>query len=407
MGLALLSLLVGLRWLGHNLTSFARYLWGAPEHAFDAEHQVAAEKDLRANRIQVITTIVQALGGIAVLIGIYFAWANLRTTQEAQKDTQNTQEKTLNIANEGQITERFTKAIDQLGATDNQGQPRLELRLGGIYALEGIARESEEEHWPIMEVLTTYIRVHAPVQKTPVDALGPDIQAILTVIGRRELRYEQGKNEILDLSNTNLAKADLSNAHLSNAHLSGANLNHANLPYADLGGANLRNADLGGAHLSHADLDGAHLSGADLSNVDLNYALLGGADLNNAPLPYADLSNADLNYAHLDGANLRGASLSNANLLGAHLSGADLNYAHLDGAYLTGADLRNADLGGALLGGANLGGAHLSNADLSNADLSNADLTDALGLTQEQLKSAIGNKGTQLPHSLVMPKSWK
>ena len=442
MGLALLSLLVGLRWLGHNLTSFARYLWGAPEHAFDAEHQVAAEKDLRANRIQVITTIVQALGGIAVLIGIYFAWANLRTTQEAQKDTQNTQEKTLNIANEGQITERFTKAIDQLGATDNQGQPRLELRLGGIYALEGIARESEEEHWPIMEVLTTYIRVHAPVQKTPVDALGPDIQAILTVIGRRELRYEQGKNEILDLSNTNLAKADLSNAHLSNAHLSGANLNHANLPYADLGGANLRyadlggahlrnadlggvhlnvanlrnadlgganlrNADLGDAHLSHADLDGAHLSGADLSNVDLNYALLGGADLNNAPLPYADLSNADLNYAHLDGANLRGASLSNANLLGAHLSGADLNYAHLDGAYLTGADLRNADLGGALLGGANLGGAHLSNADLSNADLSNADLTDALGLTQEQLKSAIGNKGTQLPHSLVMPKSWK
>ena len=151
MGFALFAFLVGLRRLGHNFASFGRYLWGVSDH-------VTAEKDLRANRIQVITTIVQAVGGVAVLIGIYFAWANLKDTQKNQTDT-------LRVTTEGQITDRFTKAIDQLGATDIQGQPRPELRLGGIYTLERIARESEEDHWPIMEVLTTYVRMQRPFNR--------------------------------------------------------------------------------------------------------------------------------------------------------------------------------------------------------------------------------------------------
>jgi hypothetical protein len=55
------------------------------------------------------------------------------------------------IAREGQITDRFTKAIAQLG---EQGPEKLAVRLGGIYALERIARDSERDHWPMMEVLT-------------------------------------------------------------------------------------------------------------------------------------------------------------------------------------------------------------------------------------------------------------
>jgi hypothetical protein len=62
--------------------------------------------------------------------------------------------RTLQVNREGQITERFTQAIDQLGATDDKGNKLFEIRLGGIYALERIARESEEDYWPIMEILT-------------------------------------------------------------------------------------------------------------------------------------------------------------------------------------------------------------------------------------------------------------
>jgi hypothetical protein len=46
-------------------------------------------------------------------------------------------------------------AIEQLG-TDS-----LAVRLGGIYALVQIAFDSAELHWPIMEVLTAYLRDHA------------------------------------------------------------------------------------------------------------------------------------------------------------------------------------------------------------------------------------------------------
>ena len=32
----------------------------------------------------------------------------------------------------------------------------------GIYALERIAKESREDYWPVMEILTAYVREHAP-----------------------------------------------------------------------------------------------------------------------------------------------------------------------------------------------------------------------------------------------------
>jgi pentapeptide repeat protein len=293
MGLALLGFLIVLRRVTHNLAAFARYLWGAPDHALKAEDQNAAEKELRTNRIQVITTVVQSLGGSAVLIGIYFAWANLRTTQEAQKDTQKNQTETLRITTEGQITDRFTKAIDQLGATDNQGNPRLEIRLGGIYALERIARESPEDYGPIMEVLTTYVRVHAPVKKTdeqkvrqmdeqldsgsskanngtpselmPTAPPSPDIQAILTVLGRLN-----GEKNQLVLQNTELSNADLNGAHLEGARLYDAHLEGASLGGACLGGGRSCTARIWrGARLIDAHLEGAFLGGAHLERAHL------------------------------------------------------------------------------------------------------------------------------------------
>lgn len=43
-------------------------------------------------------TMAQIIGGIAVLLTLYFAWENIKTTRE------------------GQITDRYTRAIDQLGS---------------------------------------------------------------------------------------------------------------------------------------------------------------------------------------------------------------------------------------------------------------------------------------------------
>jgi len=261
----------------------------------------------RTTSIQFIATFAQILGGIAIFIGIYFAWGNLTTARESQ------------------ITERFTRAIDQLG------NPNMEIRLGGIYALERIANESEKDYWPIMEILTAYVRKNSrvssyiekiksnnkpilvdennfpDVEKIIFDSFDPqaislDIQAILTVIGRRKNSLNNGESNRLHLRITYLEGADLVEVHLEGADIRWAYLKGANLKKARLGEAHFE-----GTHLKEARLEGASLFGAHLEE-------------------------ANLFGAHLEGANLLGAHLDGADLFGAHLEGADIKWAHLKGA---------------------------------------------------------------------------
>lgn len=203
-------------------------------------------------------TLIQFLGGAFFFATIYFTWQSL-----------------LN-AREGQVTERFTKAIEHLGS-DSLGK-----RLGGIYALERIARDSAKDHWTVMEVLTAYVRQNAPYREfNPYDRESndpddehvdqpADIHAILTVLGRRNTQHpEQGS---LDISGTNLSGAKFKDANLDKAHL-----NRTDLYHADLTRASLRESCLVGAELFRAYLRGADLSGTDLGSADLREADLTGA----------------------------------------------------------------------------------------------------------------------------------
>jgi hypothetical protein len=99
--------------------------------------------------------LMQALGllmaGIAGGVGVYFTWRNQRVTQESSESTRESAEENLRLTREGQLIERFTRAIDQLGSE------KLQIRLGGIYALEQIARDSpERDYSTVMEVFTAY-----------------------------------------------------------------------------------------------------------------------------------------------------------------------------------------------------------------------------------------------------------
>src|SRR5262249_23557108 len=155
------------------------------------------------------------------------------------------------VAKDKQITEQYAKAVEQLGTS---GDDKLAVRLGGIYALERIANSSRTDYKTIMEVLTAYVRKSVPPKPSlgtgspeSADTTRPpaDIQAILTVIGRRRTDYEGLGRESLDLANTNLDRANLSAADLIDADLGGASLIGANLVGASLNGANLESANLG------------------------------------------------------------------------------------------------------------------------------------------------------------------
>lgn len=241
-------------------------------------------------RKDLIQLVAQIVGGAVLLIGIFLTWRRIE------------------VAREGQITERFTRAIEQL-SSDN-----LELRLGGIYALERIAKDSEKDHWPIMEILTTYVRKNAPQkweeenEDQPLVPPCTDIQAILTVLGRRRWIYEKGEEQRLDLYSTNLRLARLIEAHLERAIFL-----KSNLCYADFTRAHLEGADLRESWLNHTILTGAHLEGANLSGIRLNDATLTGAHLEGADLTEIYWTvRARFKGAHMNGTDLRGTNLKNA-----------------------------------------------------------------------------------------------
>ncbi len=126
------------------------------------------------------------------------------------------------------------------------------VRLGGIYALEGVMKASLEYHQSVLEALCAFVRERT--KEEPQDNPPADVQAALTVIGRRM----SGPGQVL-----------LVGASISGAILTDANLTDALVGGVDLRGALLLGAKLRGSHLKNANLSDANLGAADLTSAEL------------------------------------------------------------------------------------------------------------------------------------------
>lgn len=62
------------------------------------------------------------------------------------------------VTRQRQLTDRHTKAVDRLGSQ------HLDVRVGGIHAPERIARDPPQDRATTEEVLTAFVRGHAPGQ---------------------------------------------------------------------------------------------------------------------------------------------------------------------------------------------------------------------------------------------------
>jgi len=117
----------------------------------------------------------------------------------------------------------------------------------------------------------------------------------------------------------------------------------------------------------------------------------------------ADLRGADLQGVNLQHANLQEAQLQGANLQGARLQGADLQGANLEKAQLQGASLQGANLQEVNFEGADLRETFFWEANLQGAQLQGVDLSGAIGLTLQQVESAVIDEKTRLPDYLRPP----
>jgi uncharacterized protein YjbI with pentapeptide repeats len=308
--------------------------------------------------------------GAAVLIGAGLAYLQFTKQQETAREQLQASvqqvEQQQRAAHELLISNQVSKGFELLGSD------KVVVRLGGIYALEGVMNTSGEYHQSVLEGLCGFVREQTKAE-TDNQLLASDIQAALTVIGRR-------------------AAIGTGDPHLSHAHVPKANLNRANLTRADLTDANLSDADLTGANLTGANLTNADLTGANLSDTILSQMI----ELSDDPRdPRHHVTSFSTVRYESGGADLTGADLFNAKL-----SRAKLHHAKLKGADLRGSDLSEADLGEADLARAALACANLARANLRDAYLGNADLTGAT-VSQMQLDKACG-KNVGLDRGLII-----
>jgi hypothetical protein len=213
------------------------------------------------------TPLLQGLGGVLVAAGLFATWQQIK------------------ISREGQITDRFTHAIDQLG------NDKPEVRVGGIRALERIASNSKEDRATIAYVIGAFVRVRAlltaaspeaPPEKIPdfdeqvpwLQHHAPDVQTAMWVLGS----LRPGKEPV----QLYLSRVNLRGAHLAEANLSGTQLRYTDLAHAWMPRANLNLSDLESADLRQANLQGAQLRETKLQGANLQGARLEGADLTDA-----------------------------------------------------------------------------------------------------------------------------
>jgi len=124
------------------------------------------------------SSVLQVLAGLAVVGGAIATWRQ------------------VHIRREGQITERFTRAVDQLGNRN------VDVRVGGIYALERIAKDALADRTAIQFLIGAFIRNHANLPAAAPDGTQPpaepvddrlpslraraaDVQVAMSVLGRR------------------------------------------------------------------------------------------------------------------------------------------------------------------------------------------------------------------------------
>ncbi|MFB6708109.1 pentapeptide repeat-containing protein [Streptomyces sp. NPDC056333] len=291
------------------------------DHDLAGAHLAAADRLNAVNNVR--TTLLQAIGGAVVLFGAYATWRQLRVSQDG-----------LNATREGQVTDRFSRAVEQLGSD------KLDVRIGGIYALWRIADHSVRDYEAVVSIMAAYLRTHlawppqtpgAPAADASINSVRPletraaDAQVALTCLGVLGQDRPPGW---VNVSYTDLRRADCDGLWLNGVNLDGTCLEAASVYQVNLRGASLITANLRHAELGTSILHQARCTGADLRG--------------------ARLLKADLRESNFTGADLREANLRKARAVGAVFNRADLRMADLRGCDLSGADLRQANLESAL-----------------------------------------------------------
>jgi hypothetical protein len=249
------------------LVAFVRFVDRRVPSLFLQAEAIPNVKERLSVETELYKSVTETFAGAFVLAGLLFTW------------------KTFNLSRQGQITDRFTKATDQLGS------PSLPIRLGGIHALARIARDSSRDELPIMQILCDFVR-ETTIDRKIDTPLSTDVRSAVKFIASASLTGSRSYS--LDLSTANLAGADLSSSVLNNINFEGSNLRGANLSGSMLQNCKFRGANLSETLIIRSDLRRSDLAVANLTDADLRRSRMQEVVLLGAVMDRTVILNTDL-----------------------------------------------------------------------------------------------------------------
>jgi hypothetical protein len=102
-------------------------------------------------------SLLQGFGPVLLLIGAAFAarmtFRQVQATREQIRETATASRNQLKLSEQGQVTDRYTKAVDQLG------HEKAPVRLGALHSLERLAQGNPEYRQTVVDVFCAYLRM--------------------------------------------------------------------------------------------------------------------------------------------------------------------------------------------------------------------------------------------------------
>lgn len=315
-------------------------------------------------RTSFLQVSAQVIAGTVFALGLFFTW------------------ETLQVNREGQITERFTRAIDQLG------HEKIQIRLGAIFALERIARDSARDAGTIGQILLSYLHEsssrgevytdYIPEDEVPEDhdtyipggiRASADVQAIVTVLGSNEM-WQEGRPHRYEIKGIDLQRVDMTGLDFHRCDFS-----HSDLRYSEAVATHFEESDMESTELEHNVFYGSYFQHARFQRCNLWDVSFQHGNLQNSRFIMCQLNRVDFRNSDLTSAKFTLGAFSKVRFADAELSRSDFQ-----GCQFSKSDFSRATLKGAVFRG--------------------ADLSTCTGLTREQLLDTITDEETVLPDYL-------
>jgi hypothetical protein len=200
--------LLGTWWMLVTLAAVAAALWGMTAYLSRGIDDITAATEKVKARTEATRTGLAAAAGVGAAATLLLAFRRQQHTEHSTTETQ--------------ITELYTKAVEQLGSE------KAPVRLGGLYALERVGQGNPCQRQTIVDVVCAYLRMPYPPSETDQRAAEEERHVRLTAQGllsRHLGQHPHGthwRNMRVDLSGARLVNLSLERCQIGRADFEGA-----------------------------------------------------------------------------------------------------------------------------------------------------------------------------------------